>query len=363
MALEGNLTSFKIEEILQLIAVQQKTGMLSVVANDKSAVLFFRDGKLVSTRDRRSKTRDPFREYLTRYGCLGREDLTRITQIIAQSKLDLLDILHSEGFFDEKALARHWRSHIQETLHDVLTWDQCTYKFVSGEEIVGGVKSLGEFAVEPMLMESMRRIDEFPALLQAFPAQGIRITATGKEYQGEEPMLESEKLVLSLLKAARTMRDIIARANMPTYDAYESLKLLKEKGLILVEEDARDGAVGEAHISGKVVRRSKRGNPMLLVAASFVFFACVVVGAWNKSDEVALVARDGILRGDTAARVRVEQRVRWLLEVYRAEHGVYPESLEGLAASGVANRTITERAATYRFEYRLTRDGSAYTLL
>jgi predicted transcriptional regulator len=362
MALEGNLTSFKIEEILQLIAVQQKTGMLSVVANDKSAVLFFRDGKIVSTRDRRSKTRDPFREYLTRYGCLGREDLTRITQIIAQSKLDLLDILHSEGFFDEKQLGRHWRNHIQETLHDVLTWDQCTYKFVSGEDIVGGVKSLGEYSVEPLLMESMRRIDEFPALLQAFPAQGIRISATGKEYKGEEPITESEKLVLSLLKTARAMRDVIQRANMPTYDAYESLKMLKEKGLIVVQEDARDGAIGETHLGSRAIRR-KRGNPMLLVAASFVFFACVVVGVWQKTDNVALVARDGVLRADGATRARVEQRMRWLLETYRAEYGTYPESLDDLAKSGIAAGNITARAATHRFEYRLTRDGSAYTLL
>lgn len=362
MALEGNLTSFKIEEILQLIAVQQKTGMLSVVANDKSAVLFFRDGKIVSTRDRRSKTRDPFREYLTRYGCLGREDLTRITQIIAQSKLDLLDILHSEGFFDEKALSRHWRNHIQETMHDVLTWDQCTYKFVSGEEIVGGVKSLGEYSVEPLLMECMRRIDEFPALLQLFPAQGIRIAATSQEYKGEEPFSENEKLVLSILKTARTMRDIIARANMPTYDAYESLKLLKEKGLLMVEEDARDGAVGEATITGRAVR-IRRGNPMLLVAASFVFVACVVVGVWQKSDNVALVARDGVLRADTAARARVEQHLRWLLEAYRAEHGAYPTSLEALAESGIAAPTVDDRAETYHFEYRLTSDGSTYTLL
>lgn len=362
MALEGNLTSFKIEEILQLIAVQQKTGMLSVVANDKSAVLFFHDGKIVSTRDRRSKTRDPFREYLTRYGCLGREDLTRITQIIAQSKLDLLEILHSEGFFDEKALNRHWRNHIQETLHDVLTWDQCTYKFVSGEDIVAGVKSLGEFSVEAMLMESMRRIDEFPALLQAFPAQGIKISATGKEYAGEEPLMENEKLVLSVLKTPRAMRDVIARANMPTYEAYESLKLLKEKGLIKVEEDARDGAVGEAHINSRAVRR-KRGNPMLLVAASFVFFACVAVGVWQKADDVALVARDGVLRSDTAARTRVEHRMRWLLETYRAEHGAYPATLDALTEAGIANRSVTQRAETYRFEYRLTRGGSGYTLL
>ena len=58
MALEGNLSSFGLEEILQLIAVQQKTGMLSVTIGEKSTVLFFRDGKIISTRDRRSKTRD-----------------------------------------------------------------------------------------------------------------------------------------------------------------------------------------------------------------------------------------------------------------------------------------------------------------
>lgn len=275
MALEGNLTSFKIEEILQLIAVQQKTGMLSVAANDKSAVLFFHDGKIISTRDRRSKTRDPFREYLTRYGCLGREDLTRITQMIAQSKLDMVDILHSEGFFDEKTLGRHWRNHIQETLHDVLTWDQCTYKYLSGEDIVAGVKTFGEFSVEPLLMESMRRIDEFPALLKMFAVQDIRVAATSKTYEGEEPLSENEKLILSIVKTARTLRDLISRGNMPTYDVYESLKLLKEKGLIMVDE-AQSGAVGEATIAGRAVRK-KRGNPLLLVAASFVFFACVVV--------------------------------------------------------------------------------------
>jgi len=158
------------------------------------------------------------------------------------------------------------------------------------------------------------------------------------------------------------MRDILSRANMPTYDAYESLKLLKEKGLIKVEEDARDGAVGATQVASHAVRR-RRGNPMLLVAASFVFFACVVVGVWQKSDKVALVARDGVLRADLAARARVEQRTRWLLEAYRVENGAYPASLERLAESGVAAPSITSRAATYHFEYRLTRDGSAYTLL
>jgi hypothetical protein len=342
--------------------VQQKTGMLSVAANDKSAVLFFHDGKIISTRDRRSKTRDPFREYLTRYGCLSREDLTRITQMAAQSKLDMIEILNSEGFFDEKTLARHWRNHIQETLHDVLTWDQCTYKYLSGDDIVAGVKTIGEFTVEPLLMESMRRIDEFPALLKMFPVQEIRVAATSKTYEGAEPLSENERLIQSLVRTARTLRDVVARGNLPTYDVYEALKLLKEKGLIMLD-DTQTGSVGETTVGGKRVVRRKRGNPLFLVAASFVFFACVAVGAWQKSDKLVVIARDGVFRADPAARARAEQRLRWLLEAYRAETGAYPESLQALAENGIARGDVVQRAAIHRFEYRLTRNGSAYTLL
>ena len=94
-----------------------------------------------------------------------------------------------------------------------------------------------------------------------------------------------------------------------------------------------------------------------------MFFACVVVGAWQKSDRVAVIARDGVLRGDPAARARAEQRLRWLLEAYHAETGAYPPTLEALSENGVARGNVTQRAAVYHFEYRLTRDGSAYTLL
>ncbi len=283
MALEGNLSSFGLEEILQLIAVQQKTGMLSVTASDRSSVLFFRDGKIISTRDRRSKTRDPFRDYLTRYGCLKREELAKITQISSQSKLDLLDVIISEGIFDEKRLKRHWRNHIQEALHEVITWDQLSYKFVSGDEVVSGVKTMGDFSVEPLLMECMRRIDEYPMLLQTFPADGVRISASGRKPEADAETMESETTVLALLDQPRTVRDIVARAQLPSFDVYEALKLLKEKGLVAVEEDLQSGLTADGTIAARV-RHKKRGNPMTMVAAMFMFASCLMFGAWRNTD-------------------------------------------------------------------------------
>ena len=331
MALEGNLSSFGLEEILQLIAVQQKTGMLSVDADDRSSVLFFRDGKIISTRDRRSKTRDPFRDYLTRYGCLKREDLVKITQISSQSKLDLLDVVISEGFFDEKTLRRHWRNHIQESLHEVITWDQLSYKFVSGDEVVSGVKSFGDYTVEPMLMECMRRIDEYPMLLQAFPADGVRVSATGRAPDPEAETMESEKSVLALVVQPRTVRDIVARAQLPSFDVYEALKHLKEKGLIAVEEAY--GAVSPP-------KRPSPPGPGGGSAASrscwrgFMFTSCLLFGAWRNADHVPASPRKAPCARDPAARARVEYHVRFVVEAYRADTGTYPNTLEVLHKTG-----------------------------
>jgi hypothetical protein len=342
--------------------VQQKTGMLSVAANEKSTVLFFRDGKIISTRDRRSKTRDPFREYLTRYGVLSREELVRITQISAQSKLDLLDILTSEKFFDEQTLTRQWRYHIQETLHDVLTWDQCSYKFISGDDVIAGVKSLGEHLVEPLLMECMRRIDEYPMLLTAFPSEGIRIAASGREVPADVETLETERTVLALLKTPRAVSDIVSRAKLPAFDIYEALKLLKEKGLIVVQTDARAGGETSAAAAAAAARR-RRGNPLVVLAATMVYMGAAFLGVWRHADQVLTIARDGVLAHDTAARARVEYRVRWLIEAYRAENGLYPDDLDELGEAGLADPATLSRAAAHDLRYKLTRDRDAYTLL
>ena len=86
MALEGNAKDFGLSEIFQLIAIQKKSGVLTITGEDTMAI-FFRDGKLISTRDRRNKTRDPLKDYLLRYGFIGRDDMNRAQQIQAETNM------------------------------------------------------------------------------------------------------------------------------------------------------------------------------------------------------------------------------------------------------------------------------------
>ncbi len=366
MALEGNLSAFGLSEILQLIAVQQKTGMLTVSSQDSNAVMFFRDGQIVSTRDRRRKAKDPFKEYLARYGVLSREELIKITQISSQSKLDLLDILGSEGFMTEKELRGHYLKQIQETLHDVLTWDQCSYKFISNEDVVNSIRTIDEFSIEGMLMESMRRIDEFPHMLEMFPNDQILVTRVDKDGEDEDKISTNEKTILGLLDEIMSLRALISRAKMPLFEVYEALKLLQDKDLIKTKDDHVPSDVDSdpAAVAARKLLKSRR-NPLSFVAVMLFFGATLFLGVHGfvENFDAHRAALIESIESNSIARNQVDENLKWLIEGYRAQYGVYPPSLEALEEVGLASPRLMQMADLFSFRYQLTPGRPTYTLL
>lgn len=364
MALEGNLSAFGLSEILQLIAVQQKTGMLTVSRQNSSAVLFFRDGVVISTRDRRRKARDPFKEYLTRYGILNRDELIKITQISSRSKLDLIDILRSEGMMSEKDLSRHFRNQVQETMHDVLTWDQCTYKFISNEEVVDGIRTIGEFSIEGMLMESMRRIDEYPQIHKMFPNDQIVVTRVDDAGDMIEELTRNEISIFRLLQKPAKVRELIEKGQMPVFEVYESLKLLKERGLIETNDESADSDDGTGAATSGVDVHERR-NRVPFVAALFIFAATLFLGVHGfvqNFDGYRAVVIESI-ESNSIVRSQAEENIRWLIEAYRAQNGVYPPSLEALEEVGLATPGLMKMTELFSFRYQLTPSRRAYTLI
>jgi len=366
MALEGNLSAFGLSEILQLIAVQQKTGMLTVSSQDSSAVIFFRDGFVVSTRDRRRKAKDPFKKYLTRYGILNREELIKVTQIGSQSKLDLLDILKSEGFMTDDELHMHFQKQIQETMHKVLTWDQCTYKFISNEDVVEGIKTIDDFSIEGMLMESMRRIDEFPQMLDMFPTDQILITRVDKdEDTDDEKMTKNEKAVLALLDEIISLRDLISIAKLPLFEVYESLKLLKDKELVKTKDEQPKAAVEDSQAAATKAAARPRRNPLPFMMAIVLFSATMFLGVHGfvQNFDTHRAAVIESIESNSIARNQVEENLRWLIEAYRAQYGAYPPSLSALEDAGLAAPRLMKMVELFSFRYQLTTGRPAYTLL
>ncbi|MCZ6767518.1 MAG: DUF4388 domain-containing protein [bacterium] len=364
MSLEGNLSAFGISEILQLIAVQQKSGMLSITNPEGAArVLFFRKGDIISTRDRRRRSKDPFKDYLTRYGILSREDLIRVTQLSAQSKLDLTDILVSENLMTEDEVRTQFHSHVQESVHEVLEWAQGSYKFIPGNDVISGIKTWGEFSVEGTLMECMRRIDEFPFMLELIPDPSVVVEKI-VDPDDEMELTTNDKQVLNILNKSHTVDALIAKGKLPKFEVYEAIKHLNEKDLVRITGDHVADAQ-EEDSKRSVVRGSRRRNiiPFLVSLAMFVG-ALLLAGKYALPQVRTLILERSVASEDAPiTRNRTEARLRWILEAYYAEKGRYPTTISLLKKDGRLDEAFIDDLKRVNLQYRLTGNGSGYTLL
>jgi hypothetical protein len=213
----------------------------------------------------------------------------------------------------------------------------------------------------------MRRIDEFPQLLEMFPRDDILIARVGgkKSDDGEE-MTTNEEQIYGLLGSITSLRDVIARGKLPVFEVYEALKLLKDRDLIQTREPeaaSADSPKGEDR--KRAGRRRRIGNPLPLFAAIGLFV--VAAGFGFRGLAGVAVSREvptQWISGDQAVeRARVEHRLRWLVEAYRARHGHYPTTLEALQKAGLADDRLIRAAGKHEFRYQLTAGRNAYTLL
>jgi hypothetical protein len=375
MALEGNVKDFGLSEILQLIALQKKTGMLSITG-ERTMVIYFRDGLIISTRDRRSAANDPLKNYLTAYGFMNRQEIDRIERVQAETNLDLIDILDSEKLFPPEKLRSIFAQQTQETIQEILSWPKSQYKFIIGNNVLNGVRSYASLKVEGLLMESMRRIDEFPEMLRIFPTEGTILKRAPMHEKNPPELDDQEAFVYGLLASDMTLGELISKARMARFSTYEVLKCLLEKSLLqIIEEPAppKEQAPFEVQELERP-SRSRLATPVYIVA---LLASCFAMGelavpfvcrpGWSfshRSHEVAGNRSSALLaetKSELSAR-ELDASVREALEEHLALSGAYPASLETLPAKGLLPRRVLHKAKKAGFIYRVGENAKAYTL-
>jgi len=371
MGFEGDVKDFGLSEIFQLISVQQKSGML-LVSGEGNMAVFFREGMIISTRDRRNRTHDPLKEYMIRYGFLSRNVLNKINRIQEESKLDLTDILISEKYFSEDELRIIFQEQIYETIQEAINWPRSHYKFISGKNLIQGVKSFASIKVDAVLMESMRRIDEFPRLREEFPSLEMVIERKQKT-DGEIPELSAnEEFIYDLLRDGMELGRIISSGKMARFSVYDVLNHLRDKDLITTVKPPEKQ---ETRVVDKEEPAEKRNSSVPILAIAAVLVVCFLAGEYL----VPAILPPGwpVLRGNAGSTAnsmekeisiqeirtrQLEKKITSALEEYRAKRGSYPLTIEILSLKGFVAEEIISRAKQEGISYRLLDNAQNFDL-
>lgn len=135
MAVEGTLDLFKLPEVLQLIAQQKKTGILTVQGLQDIIAVTFLSGQIVAADALNQTVEEGLSQVLVGERLLTTAEFDRATAEHETAGGRLLDLLVERGYIARPDLLRGLRLQTFRLLEQLLRWDKGDFKFYSGDEV------------------------------------------------------------------------------------------------------------------------------------------------------------------------------------------------------------------------------------
>src|SRR5512146_2992898 len=128
MAIRGSLKEASLPDVLQLLAMGQKTGCLSVSHRNNFGYIYFDRGRIsyASIVNRRDRLGD----MLVKNGVVGEAQLeAAIAAQDPQRSKKLGELLVEQGALSHDELRQYIRIQIEEAVYFLFTWTQGTFNF------------------------------------------------------------------------------------------------------------------------------------------------------------------------------------------------------------------------------------------
>lgn len=387
MALEGTLKDFSLADILQLISLQKKTGLLSLRSPDDTVTLGFSDGRLVSAESSAKRMDTRLGTVLVKTHRLSSDSLQKALEIQAQTLQRLGFILLKNGFCSADDLREGLDIQIKKIAYSLFRWTTGDYVFDQQDRIDYDHEYVHPITVESLLMEGARMMDEWPIIerivrsldlvFRRVPIGQAVVPAAGDEEaeevgdstaekraknRFEEPIKVSraEWSVYELIDGSRSVADINERTFLSEFDGCKAFYDLVNRGLI--EEVVAGQALLEPSLTVEVPTRGPAGSPAVLAVAGIVLLgwvaAAFMLAPRNPLNLVTHPPRrnaviDSYEKSLSLLRLR---RLAEAVDTYFLTSGKFPEAIDALVSANLVAKDALLDPWGRRYRYILQAD-------
>ena len=228
MGLSGNLRTMDLPEVLQWISMGRKTGTLHLSRRSVQKRIVFREGVVYTSWS--NDPRESLGQFLIRDGLVTEEQLFRALLLQEQEGRFLGAILVSEEILTEDELRHALRTKAVESIYDLFLWPEGQFEFKEGEfpELIHL-----EVPVTAVILEGVRRVDEWKRIRKVFPSVNITFRVADQAYKPREP---AERRALELVVSGKTLAEISLELRRSEFDAASLLFDLHGRGVVAVDQ-------------------------------------------------------------------------------------------------------------------------------
>ncbi|MEW6775174.1 MAG: DUF4388 domain-containing protein [Bdellovibrionota bacterium] len=387
MALQGTLRDFGIADIFQLIAQQQKNGVLELRKTGGGGLdVYFTGGLICATALPGEPPGARVLEYLARSGAITPEAAAKAPEGAKAQLTTVRDYIVDSGLLDNDTVAQIEKLYALEAVYDLFVWQDGQFQFVQ-KEFEYNQDSFPPISAEHILMEGFRMVDEWPSIRRVVPDASARIqkltsprpAAATPSKSAQTPMDEffdlademkdedeeggltnEEQRVLALAETGKTVQWVIDRTRMGAFEASKAVAGLVTKGYLTLDTlgPQMESAAGFFE---------QAPEPAGALSLSIVVIFSLLVLATGYSGVGRALFAPLRLRSEVTQLKKAQglPRLREALEVYRLIHSKYPESLNILSQSGILPPDLVVSGDPAPYVYRVegpAEGGTAYVL-
>ena len=370
MSLEGSIKDFGLSDIFQLIHVQQKSGLMTVLYQSRKATVGFLKGMVVSAQSDDQDGAERIGDVLVRAKRITPPQLETALKIQGERGEYLGQVLVSEGFLSPDDLRRALRLQTLEAVYRLFRWKEGRYVF-DQQPVSYPKEYLEPISTEHILMEGVRRLDEWPYIEKKIPSLDMVFAQVpGKEGEidqeaapkapptaSDDPLadlgLESEGrfspeevTVYHAVNVSHKVSQIIALVQLGEFEVCKGLANLLTAGLVVpvgfpqVREDTLEASVEPGRLRAWLSAGVQWTVNLLLIGALSAGAFWSASRAWDQLESRASAELQFIRLVIYPHNLKSLQE---LVRVWRADRGYPPSSIfEAIATYGAGTWPLSD---------------------
>ncbi|MES2524922.1 MAG: DUF4388 domain-containing protein [Gemmatimonadota bacterium] len=222
MAIRGNLSEASLADVLQLLAIGQKTGCLSLAGEGSFGAIHFDRGRIVHAGV--VNRRDRLGDRLVRGGVVPADTLARVLATSgAQDDRDVADALLSEGLIERETLEPLYRAQLEDAVYHLFSWTRGTFTF-EADTRPSGRDVLISVSADSLLLEGARRVDEWTLIAKKIPSLDLIFEVDAVKIAAREtPLSATQERIVSLVDGTVDVNAIIERSGLGEFDVGKAI--------------------------------------------------------------------------------------------------------------------------------------------
>jgi L-fucose mutarotase/ribose pyranase (RbsD/FucU family) len=291
MAFKGTLKEFDVPDILQLLSLQKKTGVLTFTRKGGFITLLFEGGQITGVDAFPKKLEQRYGNVLVKQGVISRENLDKALTVQKRTNQKVGEILKGMGIIDEVAISEALRTQAIEIVLSLFKWRQAEYNFKVLKNIDSDLKTIEPIPTDNIIMEGVQMLDEWPKMKEKISNEmiifepveidqkDIKIIDEFSEERSEAGKIclsPSEAKLIGLINGKNTVKHMVESGIFTEYKVYKCLYSLIGKKIIIKKKISKESEDDIINLEEYIISNELNHKKITALSLVLIIFLIMV---------------------------------------------------------------------------------------